>query len=296
MRKLLYFGVLLALVASGFFLFIKGEHSLDGPSRKSAHQARRSSRCYQAFSKFYNEETIIISVIFGYKDARPARFVGDRYERMMFLSALLAPCSAGETACGFSRRDDDTEILEKTLRGLGQQTHLIRVFVVGSSAGPDDNANRKDPFQDWMSLRAKSELVSGISRSRAVLYNGHSRDGGGPDFSPPKLIGTHVDYGWYGDNTPGLSLLLMELVRNPFPTPLLGLFSCASSYHFSSRIREVNQGVALVTSSKLLYYVDALENTHAALSALLGMWCEEDFVAALKGDSPEASSSLQGFF
>ena len=57
--------------------------------------------CRNAYLKLYGRRSIDVRILFGYKDARPARFVGDRYERALFVADLLKPCAPGQIACGF---------------------------------------------------------------------------------------------------------------------------------------------------------------------------------------------------
>ena len=116
-----------------------------------------------------------------------------------------------------------------------------------------------------------------------VFYNGHSRDGGGPDFDPPRLkANQHVHYNWYRKNRTGLKTMIRALRTATERPDVIGLFSCVSSKYFSQAIQEPSPETSLITSDHLLYYTDALESSLGALNALLGMWCEPAFKRALQ--------------
>jgi hypothetical protein len=138
--------------------------------------------------------------------------------------------------------------------------------------------------------------LNGLQQADAVFYNGHSRDGGGPDFAPPRLTENgHVDYTWYEKNQPGIRPVMKRL-DNDAKVKLLGLFSCSSTKHFDDKLRAAKPGLALISSPKLLYYADANKNMFAALSALLRQECEADFHKALRSQAEVGNTHLTGFF
>jgi hypothetical protein len=148
-----------------------------------------------------------------------------------------------------------------------------------------------------MSLKAERNFRDGLNAGDIVIYNGHSRDGGGPDFNPPKTIpGGHVNYDWYQAHTPGLNMVLDGLVPGSGHPKVLGLFSCVSGKHFSQRVIEREPSMGLVTSEELLYYSDALANSVGAINALLGFWCKEPFDQAIRSRPSKADSKIQNFF
>ena len=170
----------------------------------------------------------------------------------------------------------------------------VRVRLVHSAAGPDDDENRSDGFQSWMSRQAERTFYSALTGSDVVFYNGHSRDGGGPDFAPPKLRWGHPDYEWYTATRPGERRLL-EALKGSVGARMLGLFSCASTGHFVTEVRHASPQLATLTSGRLLYYADAMRNMLGALSALIGQWCPPDLDAALRTKGVGGSTSLIGF-
>lgn len=257
-----------------------------------------SERCRKAYTDFYRNSAVDLRVVFGYKDARPARFVADRYERLIFVQKILEKCAVNAYACGFRRAPKDADLFMKQVSGPDGLPREIFLRVIQSSAGPDDEENRKDPFQKWKTQYAEKAFLSGLSNAGAVFYNGHSRAGGGPDFQPPRIgSGSEVQFRWYKAKEPGFTHTLAALKTEPSHLKMLGLFSCASSRLFLGRVREIRPGVGLVTSTKLIYFSDAMEGSIETLSALLGMKCEESYEAFMKKPEIRAGGAhISGFF
>ena len=211
--------------------------------------------------------TLVVS--FGYKDARPARFVADRYERLVWIGRIETPCRWGNRQdCGYGIDPNDPEVWR---RGN------VRIEIYDASAGPDDVANRTDPYQAWKSARAAELFSHALRTADAVFYNGHSRAGGGPDFSSPQVIGPEqeVDYGFYRREEPGFTRLVEDLRQRAAERPqaeasreawTLGLFSCTSGPHFAKGVKAADPSALLVSSTRLLYFSDALTSTQRALN------------------------------
>src|SRR4051812_11465617 len=66
-----------------------------------------SEACRRRYLSFYEKPEIDVKIVFGYKDARPARFVADRYERAVFIQRLVRECKGENFACGFRRGEAD---------------------------------------------------------------------------------------------------------------------------------------------------------------------------------------------
>lgn len=254
--------------------------------------------CRQTYFAFYRNPQVDIKVVFGYKDARPARFVADRYERMIFIQRLTQKCTGKNLACGFLRSAADADLLTKVIGGPDGKGRTIFLRAIPSSVGPDDEENKIDPFQKWRTRYANLAFLQGLTHADAVIYNGHSRGGGGPDFGPPRLgKDQDVDFGWYRKNEPGLVPIIRTLEGAPSQLKLLGLYSCASSKHFLDRVRKAKPDLGLITSPKLIYFSDALESSLESVSSLLAMKCEGAFRNSLtKARTRASGAEVSGFF
>lgn len=261
--------------------------------------------CRESYQKLYRKGVLSVRVAFGYKDARPARFVGDRHERLAFVQRLLSPCSSDEAsgACGFRRDSANADLFLKDLPAVAgvSPKSQARVLVVNSSVGSDDALNRKDPFQRWKSSFAERAFLSGLERADVAFYNGHSRFGGGPDFRPPRLAKSgEVDSAAYLKNKEGLQKIRGRLRARGLKAEragelrLLGFFSCASAQHFSEEVA-FDSKAGLISSSALMHWADALDNSFASLGALLEMRCGKDFRSALRQKDRQRGSRMERF-
>lgn len=238
-----------------------------------------SSQCESMRKALYSKPTVRVKVVFGYKDARPARYVGDRHERVAFIEEITAPCASGQRACGFARSEIDADLFKKTVVVDGRPRN-INLWVVNSSVGSDDEENRDDPFQAWKSRQAKLSFEAALQDSDVVFYNGHSRFGGGPDFTSPALQKDGaVDPAVYKKKRKGIKNMLasLEETYRPKDKPfsklkVLGLYSCSSSQLFNRDIRRVSDA-GVISSHQLMYYTDALDQSLADLDSLLASRC-----------------------
>ena len=259
-----------------------------------------AQECQKSYERFFAKYTIDIRIIFGYKDTRPARFVGDRYERIALVEALQKPCFSNRFDCGFWRSRTDADLLEKEILGPNQRKHRIEIRITSSAAGPDDQENTHDPLQTWKSNEAKRVFLEGLKDADAVFYDGHSRDGGGPDFFPPRLDKNgHVAYQWYKTHKPGLKEMQQEIRKTHTLAKLIGLYSCVSNHLVPEHKKSMR--TAWITYHKLFYFADALQSMKDSLSALLGSKCRKDFARVLQNHdrkklTKNLTTSLSGFF
>lgn len=283
--------VLLVAVGAGFGWRWHKAHEFPPP-------AFEDDACRQTYLGFYRKPEVDVKVVFGYKDARPARFVADRYERMIFIQRLTQKCTKKNFACDFVRSKTDADLLTRRLNGPDGKPRTIFLRAVPSSAGPDDEENRIDPFQKWRTRYANLAFLQGLTNADAVIYNGHSRAGGGPDFAPPRLAPDRdVDFAWYKKNEPGFTPIIATLEGAPSSLKLLGLYSCASSKHFLDRVRKAKPDLGLITSPKLIYFSDALESSIESVSSLLAMKCEGAFRSSItKARARNSGAEVSGFF
>lgn len=239
--------------------------------------------CAHRYLPLHERPVSEIRVVFGYKDTRPMRYVGDRYERIAFSERLKT--------LGFVMDAEDADLFTLTT-----PDKVWRLRLAHSSVGPDDDANRKDSFQPWQSSHASRLFYDGINESTILLYDGHSRDGGGPDFGPPKITSSrHIDYYWYRVQQPGLLRLQQVLAEAKTPTKVLGLFSCASDAFFSETVRKAQPGMALVSSRELIYHSDAMKNLEGLIRAVVGNFCSPAFESAVAAESKGGKTKIEGF-
>jgi hypothetical protein len=271
-RKMARSGLAIAAFTLVIVLFFSARFAIiHSPRLHALPPAQFSdSQCKETYAKFYEKDQLDFRIVFGYKDARPARLVGDRYERAYLMQKLLD--------YGFTRSLDNAEVLLYQRLGVDGRPKKIRLTLVASSVGPDDNENRRDPFQKWSSAHAEETFLNGLHGADLVFYYGHSRDGGGPDFTPPRLTRDgHTDYLWYKKNKPGVKKMVAALEKSTTGPQVLGLYSCVSDRWFTHILHQLKPNMALMVSHSLLYYIDALNGMLETLKSLLEMKCQADF-------------------
>lgn len=261
--------------------------------------AKRDPTCHPAYSALTKDGALVVTVAFGYKDSRPTRFVGDRYERAQFADYLIRTCSDEEVVCGFTPDPQNAEFFTKKLTWYDGKERTVQIQVLTSSIGPDDEWNRESSLQKWNSDRTRRLFRRALATSDVVFYNGHSRVGGGPDFYPPKIHKSGgIQYDYYQAERPGLKDLLadLEATKKARQPRLLGIFSCSSNKHFQESILATKPKLGLIASQALLYQSDAMENMVAALGAILRGECETAFMRRLRSTDPAVGSKITGFF
>ena len=118
------------------------------------NKVHRDPDCIHRYKKLFKEPELRVSILFGYKDARPQRYVGDRYERARLVQKVTRRCR-GEDLCGFERSAEDASLFYKTLQLPWGGEKRVVLEIVDSSAGADDQANRNNPFQRWKNAKAR---------------------------------------------------------------------------------------------------------------------------------------------
>lgn len=228
--------------------------------------------CRRFYDHLFAAKIVDIRIVFGYKDARPAPFVGDRYERIDLLMDLVKPCRDGRQDCGFERDLENSDLLFKKIKTDRRQIKKVQLRLIASSVSPDDRKNRLDPFQKWQSKVARENFFDGVQSSDIVFYNGHSRDGGGPDFEPPRLRkNDHVDYYWYRQHQKGKKELQQRITKTLSKAKVIGLFSCQSEQLRPSG--SIANRKLWLTNHKLIFYSEAIEEMKDHLSNLLNQAC-----------------------
>jgi len=239
---------------------------------------------------------INIVIIFGYKDTRPSRFVADLFEKNSLINQFIRPCAPSnlEGACGFRSISDSVSTFTKVL-GQGAEARTVNLKILSSAIGPDDAANRLLPEQKNHSKNIEKEFHLALTQSDAIFYIGHSRDGGGPDFSPPKLTrDEHVDYPFYTRDKKDLNKMLGSLKKRSKNHPLLlGIMSCSSSEHFAAQLKETFKDLTLISSRILIYYTDALANTYRSVDAYLRRECANEFSKRLRSQFSKNPSAIK---
>lgn len=207
-----------------------------------------------------------------------------------FREEMLAPCPSGPVrSCGF--REEGPGRFARTVRGPDLRTYPVELEAGDSSLTPyfAVNTGTRAAEQTAKSERARESYLAAIRDDDVILYVGHSRNGGGPDFFPPVLRSNgHPDYaGYYMPRKPGLTDVLNALHNRRGAPSLMGFFSCLSEAHFGRFLVQAapETGYIFTKSDALTDMDDNANGAVATLDSILRFQCYQGFQAELDASS-----------
>lgn len=299
-KILMVLGSLTSFQAFGTDYKVEIDHRLADLVNINAPTAKSDGApaCIKRYENLYKDGVLNVAVGFGYWDNSPHEYVFDGFIANGLRMALAAPCSPGVNVCGFKK---DGDVFQKTVNGPDGKPNKFTISLIQGSLTTSNLANttKFKVQQDAKCNAATDTFFRQISRgSEAVMYIGHARDGGGPDFCPPvRDSHKHTDYPWYQKNQPGFKRLLtsMESSRaSGRPNQLVGLYSCYSQKHFYNGMVKKNADTGYVLSQVEITSVNAITSLVTTLDAMISMKCGKGFVEGLK--LSQASMNIFGMF
>jgi hypothetical protein len=274
------------------------------PDRKpsAVQEAGPAPECAQTYSRFFAKDTITIAVAFGYMDTGWGSDTANGSMRSSITDTFTADgevCrdSLHPHACGFKQDPSNPNLLVKKMRGPDGAIKTIQIryvdAVLEATSGSEEKVN----------AGAEAEFLTSLTHDDVVFYLGHSRDGGGPDFNPPRLLASgDRDYAWYKRHQPGFGAIKTALASSKEHTKLLALLSCDSGKHFSEELQELAPDTALIVSEAEVEFIEQEHSLLGGVDGLLGTKCREDFMKDLQfvdvtsGKNPAGILQLIGFF
>ncbi len=258
-------------------------------SSSTSHALTLSCEDYR--QKLYGRSEFNLTVAFGYMDkiAERKNYVSDKFNGEKLGRDLIRVCDANTSAiCGFkliSAQGAEPRLFQKRT-DLGGQQLTINLTVVSSAYSymHSDNVGKFKDLQQQKSDTAFRVYSEALAHADVVFYNGHSREGGGPDFYPPRRTSAQggVDYSWYIKNRPGFKNVLSVLAASTEAPKMLGFFSCASEPHFKKELVKAAPPTYLVLSQ----FVDSVnvmtDSLFKSLDDVLKFQCPNDFADDLK--------------
>jgi hypothetical protein len=256
--------------------------------------------CVSRYNEMYSDGVLRIVAAMGYYDGPPLDSVWSYNLSISLTKSLKAPCKRGAYACGFRTDPDNSLRLIKYVKDLnGKFIPAIVDITVPVLSGSDKyNRSKPDEQKRRSDLSAKFFLEAIKRGEDVVMYAGHSRDGGGPDFYPSILTAdkTETDYEWYKKNKPGLKALkaaLQESVRNGTPPSVFASISCSSKLHFSKTLKTASPSTGYMLSSVSAYEPWDHIATMSLIDSVLAMRCGSDTNKAIQKSYP--IYTLEGF-
>lgn len=274
--------------------------ALNNCNKEIAANKLPDRKCIEKYAKLYSKPVVDMRIVLGYMDSQEGT-TSDILIREAIVAQLLSDCppnSKNVHMCGFVKSDDDADKFSKEVVGMFGKKHIVNFTVVNSSYTNDEKINlAKKNRQKEQSEKAKKVFLDGLKNADAIFYSGHSRDGGGPDFSPPILKKNgHVNYAWYQKNKPGVREMIAALEerkkeKGTKDAPgLIGLLSCFSAKHFKAALQKASPNTGMILSKNYAFEVDDPYTMTGIFNGLLGQVCEPDFSKGIN-DNPKIDPS-----
>jgi hypothetical protein len=233
--------------------------------------------CQNDYLTLMSKPEINVTIAYGYFDGED----GSTWDTRMlnqFLNKMTAPCKTWHTkSCGFKKSGKGPYILTRKMTGPDGMIKTVKITVDAPSTSADNKTNMSNPAQKTKSAAVKNMYLNGLRNSEVTLYLGHSRDGGGPDFDPPKLRNGHVDYDSYQSNPKDKKEMLSVLAEDPNKARIVGFFSCSSIRWFSKGVSSGAPASGFIGTDDT-YWTTAFDQVHPFIEKIFSYQCIDKLV------------------
>lgn len=249
--------------------------------------------CRQRYDGILNDGVIDIRVALGYFDWTTGSTVYNYgYSPSMDLGGYAAlkdlitsRCSGNLRICGFKQQSPNNPyVFTRNVTLFGKQ-YPVRLEVQFSSATEyfESNTGKYANQQQQRTAFMDKYFADALQNADATFYFGHSRNGGGPDFAPPRLTKARkVNYdGYYEVVRPGLQKMMAAL-NSQKQTKIFGLMSCDSRDHFWRKLRTAAPHTGVITSTAVLNVNEVYTAMIGAVDAILRGQCQKTFYRELR--------------
>jgi hypothetical protein len=257
---------------------------------------RKQDGCENMYGNMLKDGVLDITYAFGYFDDTNGQ---DRIEggvnygpspsldiaAFRSLRSVLRETCQGPNSllCNFAESGDPSSgklVFQKNIKMMGQKI-LVRITMTQASASEKWASNKGELAgrQKFLTQQSEASYFGALKTSSdIVFYNGHSRNGGGPDFMMPVLNSSnHTDYkGWYEIQRVGIKHALANLAANPNKGVVVGLFSCYSRKHFLDNFLSQNPNQRLILSADTIDYFDTLKTSAGYLEGMMHGLCGDN--------------------
>lgn len=220
-----------------------------------------------------------ITLALGYfDDDRGLKYEGENYGRFAAVDPFLRSaidhiltrdCEGRLQICGFEEKSRDDVGVLYFRGGEGGLIQEIYVFSGALHSRLDVTLNSKREEQKVRSEKANLLLANAFGDSDLVVYVGHSRNGGGPDFRPPYVVKGKVYYPFYHRERDGAHRMVRAIKDPNRRAQILAMMSCDSSEHFLRELRRAGPDLQLATIRGNLKSEDQMAGGLAAIDLFL---------------------------
>ena len=290
-----------------------GRTSTIGLSSSNLPEYERAS-CEKSYRRILARRQMEIRLGFGYMDISEGQsyiFEGvpypnstslDIFGRRAFVQTLMASCNGNMQACGFAAVNGDQSTLAKNIVGPTGENIQVIVRLTNGSVSPnyEDNTLSLSTQQLEQTEAANDLFFGGVKSADALVYMGHSRNGGGVDFAPPVLKSNgHPNYtGYYMPKKPGFGHLLRELNAPGENPALIAILSCLSEAHFGRSLAKFSKdtGFVFTGSPVLADYNKIMPTGLAAVDSMMRFQCHSGFQDEINAAYPDDPRAFLRYF
>ncbi|QDK43995.1 hypothetical protein DOM22_01865 [Bdellovibrio sp. ZAP7] len=268
-------------------------------------------KCEQRYGHILNDGLIDIRVAMGYLDWTTGSVVnsGGRsygYSPSIDIGAYYAlrelitsRCRGNLQLCRFQETPGNPYVFTKNVTVLGRPVRA-RIEIQFASATEYLNNNVGSAAQEQRTAYMQNYYDQALQDADAAFYFGHSRNGGGPDFAPPKFIpGTNkVNYaGYYKKYRPGFNKMLQSLSNPSRQADVIGMMSCNSRDNFMSKLRSTAPRSGVITSTAVLTVEEVYTAMIGGMDGLLRGQCQKSYYKSLRMTQRNADNiTMDGMF
>lgn len=253
------------------------------------------NQCYDSIQARLREPgKLRVAISLGYSDTvdEGLDLVTDKFTLNQVGYQLTKACTyEGQGFCEFkpvSEIEHEPYLYVREIKGPYNDSLKVEVYVMNSSydLSNSDNVGKYKVEQTTKTANARSFYEWAVTSADAVFYEGHSRDGGGPDFAPPhRATNGKVNYPWYHKNHPGLNFLIQALNKTEAPPIYFGLMSCASDLHFHRKLAPYLKTSHMIMSTRVVEAYWTKEAVMTSMESLLNFECPEQLKSRLRSHS-----------
>lgn len=253
-----------------------------------------SRACTNRYDRLWKNGELGVDWYYGYLDSSSGA-VADRLMRNEMIVALEKPCTNGLSACGFSEisTGEPFVIAKSTPRGR---------FVIrfSTSSAHDWNFQNtvgvsrvmfRDRDQSAKSRQTWSAYLDSLTKSKVVIYDGHSRHGMGPGFGPYSIFQMIEGKVW----NPNWRRVESALRDN---APEVMMFaSCESQRYYLPSLKRIAPRTAVAATRFDESFGAGEETTISLIDSLLVGRCEDEMNQALTpvSDPRDGGMQMSGF-
>lgn len=241
-------------------------------------------QCRNFLLPLQKKSKITIGYFVGYDNSHRDQ-VMDNFEKKGFMAFLLSPCRSKEMKiCNFIPVPGKPDTYSKIIKNLIGDPLEIEILIQDSSFTSSNSANIQSRDQYVKSGVTRRSFMKSLAEKDVIIYSGHSRYGGGPDFFPVSydINGEENNSNYYRRHRSGLTDLITGLeqrVKNKIQPPaVLMMSSCDSKAHFSSSLNNKTfSPYSTILTTSAIYSIQAIPPIVGLLGLILNQTCPDRF-------------------